>query len=107
VTTLCLDFDRPTVPRDLWARIQQLARQEAFHIDCIGYTPTRHGWHVVVRIRQRLSPALIVAAQAILGSDYRREMFVFRRVRSLRRVPPEWREAHRWNTLYSSHTRGF
>lgn len=59
-------------------------------------------WHVVVYVRSaRLpSPILIVALQAILGSDWKRETFNLYRARQLPLAPQSWRLFSAWNTLY-------
>jgi hypothetical protein len=62
---------------------------------------TRHGWHVVIRLNQKLSPAELVALQLCLGDDRKRGALNLMRARALRccAVTPYWRK--RWNILYS------
>lgn len=60
---------------------------------------TQRGHHAVIFSRTRLSEIEIVALQAILGSDYKRETFNFARVRVLGDAPTFWQKRH--NVLYS------
>lgn len=103
MTLLYLDFDH-VPPANLIARITACCRLWHWPIEAIRYDRTRRGFHVVVGVRKRIEPALIVAAQAILGSDLNREMFNVMRVQQLEKVSPFWRK--RFNVLYASHTRG-
>lgn len=64
---------------------------------------TRRGWHVVVQVRRRLSAQRVVMVQALLGSDWKRELFNSARVFRTRHVPPMWRD--RWNVLFTRHQR--
>lgn len=59
-------------------------------------------WHAVILYKcVRLPPpAVIVAAQAILGSDSRRETFNLLRAVRLKSAPEAWQLIGRWNTLY-------
>lgn len=68
------------------------------------YDRTRRGWHVIVTTGRQIAPPLVLAAQAIWGSDRRREMHNLGRVQNLRHVPKFWRS--RWNVLYERHFRG-
>jgi hypothetical protein len=61
---------------------------------------TKHGWHLIVKIRQRLTLAEIIAAQAILGSDRDRERLNLARAISVRLRPSKFWKA-RANLLYS------
>lgn len=61
---------------------------------------TARGWHVTVWLQRKVSATELVAVQAILGSDPRREVFNLVRVRKLAEVPPCW--VQRWNVLYST-----
>lgn len=68
----------------------------------IALERTRHGWHVIIQLSERLKPAEIVALQACLGSDRRREALNLMRALALRKrcngVTPYWRK--RWNILF-------
>lgn len=103
MTLLYLDFDGPT-PTNLIPFITECCRHWRWPIEAIRYDRTRRGFHVIVGVRKRIPPARIVAAQAILGSDPRREMHNLNRVQTLHRMPTYWRG--RWNVLYASHSRG-
>lgn len=62
----------------------------------IRHDRTKRGWHVSVRLSKSLSPAEIVALQAVLGSDPRRESLNLMRV-----IFQRWERApQRWNLLY-------
>jgi hypothetical protein len=77
---LLLDIDQATPPRllDLRARLTTMGLQARM----VEYSRTTHGWHVIITLRQRLTLAEAIAAQAILGSDHYREAFNFARARS-------------------------
>lgn len=103
MTLLYLDIDGP-IPKGLIARVTMCCRLWHWTLEAIRVDRTRRGWHVIVSIAQRIRPALIVAAQAILGSDLNREMFNLMRVQCLPEIPKFWRS--RWNVLYTTHQRG-
>jgi hypothetical protein len=98
---LC-DYDGP-LPRDVDWRIKALAHHCGLGVAWVRYDRTRRGWHVIIQTRQRIAPGFLVAMQAILGSDWRREMFNVQRARRLRRVDPWWRD--HWNVLYETKVR--
>lgn len=59
------------------------------------------GWHVTLQLSPRPRTCMeVVALQAVLGSDVRREACNVNRARMVdsRRVPAFWRK--RWNVLY-------
>lgn len=103
MTLIYLDVDRRTPPPIL-AFVTECCRRWGWPLEAVRYDRTRRGWHIIVAVRKRVAPALILAAQAMWGSDPRREMFNLSRVQELRRVAPFWRD--RWNVLYDSHSRG-
>jgi len=102
MTLLYLDFDGK-LPNGLVDRIVWMCKLWQWPIVAVRFDRTRRGWHVVVGIRKRVVPALIVAAQAVLGSDYKREAYNIMRVQSLATLSPYWRA--RWNVLYSMHAK--
>lgn len=104
MTLLYLDFDGP-LPKGLLNWITTCAKLWGWPLEAVRYDKTRRGWHVVVGIKKRLHPAFIVAAQAILGSDPKREAFTLMRVQELGWMTPFWRR--RWNVLYAKHRKGF
>jgi len=61
---------------------------------------TRRGWHRIIRLRERLTPSEIVAAQSLLGSDREREALNFMRILSLRRDGAGNFARSRWNILF-------
>lgn len=103
MTELLLDLDGRAVPRVFWRRLRHAVRTWQLRVEHVRYDRTRRGWHVIVRLRETLDPVAIVAAQAILGSDPKREIFNLLRVDRLGRTATFWRT--RWNTLYSRHDR--
>lgn len=62
-------------------------------------SPGGGGYHVQVHVQEPLDPVMVVTLQALLGSDYKREVFNLVRVRQLDYVPAFWQS--RWNVLYS------
>lgn len=102
MTLLYLDFDGP-VPATLVPWITQCCKLWQWPVEAVRYDRTRRGWHVVVGVRKRIAPPLVVAAQAIFGSDAKREAFNLMRVTQLHRQPKFWRD--RFNVLYESHHR--
>ncbi|MDA8161414.1 MAG: hypothetical protein M0022_00700 [Desulfobacteraceae bacterium] len=89
--------------RRLWIRgisIQSLAHTIGLSVQWIRWDRTRHGWHIVIKVRQKLTLAETIAAQAILGSDPARERLNLARCISLRKRPSKYWEA-RANILYS------
>lgn len=101
MTLLKLDLDGGATVRGVLQRITHWARLTRLRVQAVRYSRSRHGWHVMVQVWQRLSPAEIVAAQAMLGSDWRREAFNLLRVRALGRAPRFWRQPGRWNVFFS------
>lgn len=94
-----IDVDRAACPRvvDLYAIFRVIHVRPVW----ICFRRTRRGWHAIVRLRDRLQSAEIIALQACCGSDPRRETLNLMRVLSIRRAPIRnrfWRR--RWNLLY-------
>ena len=92
--TTMVDLDTPDVPRLLHA--WWVARVLGIRPLYIRIDRTRRGWHVVTVWNTRFKPLEIVALQAILGSDPRREAFNLIRVRSGKGGN------RRWNLLFES-----
>jgi hypothetical protein len=103
VTLLKLDIDGP-IPRGFFFRLMHCVKLWQCPIETVRYDRTRHGWHVIVAVDVELSNETIVAAQAILGSDPKREAFNLMRCRYLRLQSKFWRA--RFNVLYKSHSHG-
>jgi hypothetical protein len=67
-------------------------------IQSIYYKKTQRGWHVIIRVHERLTPLETVALQSILGSDPMREALDFMRAREIENADEYWQT--RWNILY-------
>jgi hypothetical protein len=100
MTALMLDYDGP-LPQDLIYRIRYLAQTLHWRIGEVRVDKTRRGYHVVVDVKKRLPFAIVVAAQALLGSDVRREIYNLRRAVVWDLLPAFWRA--RCNVLYGEH----
>lgn len=108
MTALKLDFDGP-LPKDLLDRVRSLFRWLGGTPVALGMARSHsRGWHVqvVTRARWAVDPVTLVAAQAILGSDAKRELFNLMRAVGLKRRPSFWRQRHRWNTFYRRKLQG-
>ena len=79
--------------------VQSLAHTLGLKVVWQRWDKTEHGWHLVIKIRQRLTLAEIIAAQAILGSDRSRERLNLARAISIRLRPSKFWKA-RANILY-------
>lgn len=62
---------------------------------------TQRGVHREIAFAKTYPPLAIVAIQALLGSDPRREIFNLLRACVLGSAPEFWRQSGRWNTLYA------
>lgn len=84
----------------LW-RVWKLSRRIGTSPKWVRYDATRCGVHVVTRWNRNFDPAIIVAMQAVLGSDLERESFNLARVIAESDYGGQHRkEAARWNILY-------
>jgi hypothetical protein len=92
---LYLDFDHAMGTSRLRS-VYTLARLCGFKIRWVRCDRTAHGWHMVVAIQNRLPALALVAAQAILGSDFRRESLNLMRCLSR----PSAVRARYWNILF-------
>lgn len=102
-TNLKLDFDG-AVPDDLVSRISWVVATVCSSTPTlVRVDRTRHGFHVVVTVPRRVAPLSVVALQAILGSDHKREAYNLVRARNLRNVDGFWR--CRFNVLYNRHNK--
>lgn len=90
------DYDtaRPPSLARIWRVLARIGARPRF----IAYDRTARGWHVRIRINIRLTSGEIVAAQALLGSDPKRERY------NLARVICGARPAD-WNLLFESKCR--
>ena len=99
MSRVLLDYDG-RLPRGLFEFVHRMGKLCRWGIKAVGYSRTRHGWHVTIVTRKRLEPFAIVAAQAVLGSDLNREFFNLVRASVLHVAPEFWRKQGRWNTHY-------
>ena len=79
--------------------LQSLAHTLGLKIVWQRWDKTRRGWHLTVKVKQKLTLAEIVCCQALLGSDSARERLNLARAISLRLHPSKFWEA-RANILY-------
>lgn len=86
--TMC-DYDEPAPAADLY-HVYRLARMLGIRPVLVRYDRTAHGWHLIVEWSRTFRPAEIVAIQAILGSDSKRELFNMARVLSGKARSPRW-----------------
>jgi hypothetical protein len=92
------DFDTAEIPSPA---VNSLIHTLGLTICWQRWDRTRRGWHLVLKVRERLSDGEIIAAQAILGSDRNRERLNLARAISIRLHPSAfWRP--RINVLFSS-----
>lgn len=98
---LMLDLDDRKLPYSIQHRINKALRLQGLRAESSCYVRTRKGWHVEIRLTEKLQPLESVALQAIMGSDCFREGLNLLRVRSIEKhgAMPFWRK--RWNLLYS------
>lgn len=102
MTLLKIDYDR-AIPRDFDKRLALMQRVQRLRFVLVRIDKTRRGYHVVIVVRQRLAFWRVVLLQAVMGSDWKRELFNSRRVNAWRALPAFWRE--RANVLYVRHYR--
>jgi len=90
--TVKLDIDRRCKLLEIQERIDTVMFLTKIRVSRIRALHTRKGWHVYIDLTNKLSDMEVVALQAILGSDWKREAL-------------NWRRAHRkecknWNVLF-------
>jgi hypothetical protein len=101
-TRIKVDLDG-ALPRDMDDKINWAMQTLRWPIVWYSYYRTQNGWHLEIETSKRVHVWRIVALQAILGSDYRRELFNLRRTGNWRRLSAFARE--RANVLFiSKHT---
>jgi hypothetical protein len=103
MTSLKIDIDRARFPADFATRLRMLVDVHGLAVHTTCYARTTNGWHIVVVLHGRVGFHRVVLFQALLGSDWKREMFNSRRALAWRRVSAFWRE--RANVLYRRHYR--
>jgi hypothetical protein len=95
---LKVDYDTSRLPARLAARIGHCVSAAGLRVEWWSLYRTARGWHLQVECRGRAQPFAIVALQAMLGSDWKREAFNIGRVRGLRYADPATRNG--WNILF-------
>lgn len=86
------------MPGALASRIGHVCAMAGVRVEWWSLYRTVKGWHLEVQCVGRLQPFGVVAAQAMLGSDWKREAFNMSRVRALRHANPAARAG--WNVLF-------
>ena len=94
---LRMDYDG-RIPARSYARLVSALRWLRLRPLAAVYRRTARGWHCKVALTRRCQPLVVVALQAILGSDPKREVFNLLRARALPHVPAEWRS--RYSVLF-------
>lgn len=95
-----LDYNTRAAPRLAW--MWAVCRIVGLRARWIRTDRTRRGWHVVIEFSERFTNGELVALQAILESDKRREALNLMRVIAIRKyphMPHYWKT--RWNILYA------
>jgi hypothetical protein len=97
-----LDFDlkRPNRNSPRLNPLFVVSRLVGVHPEWFCYERTRRGWHVIIKLAEKLKRAELVALQACLGSDRRREALNLMRVLGIRCYGVTGYWARRWNILY-------
>jgi hypothetical protein len=98
LTRIKVDIDGG-LPEAIGDRIWWTLRTMKLSVRWISYRRTRHGWHVEIEVARRIHPWRVIAIQAVLGSDYRRETFNLRRTSQWSSLPAVARD--HWNVLFS------
>lgn len=100
LTELRLDYDAAV--ENWWQRFAFFARMWKLDVESVCFARSkRGGWHVIVRVQNRIVPTRVIAMQACLGSDPVREAINLVRVGALPVVSSFWRS--RWNVLYETY----
>lgn len=90
--TLC-DYDRPHKPAT-WYHVARVARMINARPLWMRLDRTKNGWHMVIQWNREFSAVEVVALQAALGSDVKREAYNLGRVMSGK--ANDWK----WNVLF-------
>lgn len=92
------------MPAQFLARVAFVCRVHRCRVVLVEVHRTRRGYHALIHTTARVSFARAVCMQALLGSDWKRELYNSRRANAWRDVPAFWRT--RANVLYQRHYRG-
>jgi len=95
-TLIDIDGGRKLLSETMY-RIPRVARVVHIKPQWIRVDRTQHGWHVVIHWNRSLNNWSILALQAILGSDWRREAMNWDRLQAERK---DRFSLKRWNILY-------
>src|SRR5215471_5668697 len=95
--TLKVDYDG-AIPRDFSARVIGIRDALRCRVSRVALRRTRRGYHCTITCIGRATATTVVAAQAIMGSDWRREGFNLGRVRGIRAGTTNAKRG--WNVLY-------
>lgn len=101
MTDILCDFDG-RVPEDLSARLEMVVRVQRLNVNYYRIDRTRHGYHLILNVSNKLGAMRTILIQSLLGSDWKRETYNSRRAMQ-RNIPSFWRE--RRNVLYKRHYR--
>ena len=102
MTILKCDYDG-RMPAAFVARVLFVCRVHRCPVQLVEIRKTTRGYHALITVSGRISFARVVLLQAVLGSDWKRELFNSRRATAWRNVPAFWRP--RANVLYGRHYR--
>jgi hypothetical protein len=91
--TTFVDIDTPRCPT--LNRVRRVSRRLNIRPVFVRYDRTAKGWHIVTRWNRNFSNLELVALQAVLGSDWKREVFNLARVLS-----GKAERTNRWNILF-------
>lgn len=98
-TLIALDFDGDAKPDD--EALSFLCEVLEDRVTWKTCHRTARGFHMEFTLAKTYPPLAIVAIQALVGSDRRREIFNLLRALVLGSAPEFWRQSGRWNTLYA------
>jgi hypothetical protein len=93
---LLCDFDTERIPGP---PLQSLAHTLGLQILWQRWDRTQRGWHLVVKVKQKLTLTEVICCQTLLGSDRARERLNLARAISLRLHPSKFWEV-RANILF-------
>ena len=102
MTILKCDYDG-RMPGAFLSRVLFVCRVHRCPVRLVEIRKTARGYHAVITVGGRASFLRVVLMQAVLGSDWKRELFNSRRATAWRNVPVFWRQ--RANVLYGRHYR--
>jgi hypothetical protein len=95
---IMLDYDRRRTPRLM--ECFTLLRMCQLRVANIRDDRTRKGWHRIISLQQELTGLELVALQACLSSDRRREGLNLMRLMRTRERGMSRLQESRWNILY-------